>query len=120
MTVFDSLVGQDAAVAELSRAAAAASDLIAGRPVQPGAVTHAWLFTGPAGSGRSVAARALAAALQCDRAEQLMAAGDGQGERIVPGCGECGSCHSVQAGAHPDVRSVVPEGLSIGVGEMRA
>jgi DNA polymerase-3 subunit delta' len=63
-----------------------------------------------------VAARALAAALQCDRAEQLMASEDG----AVPGCGDCQACHSVLAGTHPDVRSVVPEGLSIGVSEMRA
>lgn len=106
MTVFDALVGQDEAIAELSRAAAAAADVIAGRPGQPGAMTHAWLFTGPAGSGRSVAARALAAAMQCDREPA--------------GCGTCAACHSVQAGTHPDVRQVVPEGLSIGVNEMRA
>ena len=116
MSVFDALIGQGGAVAELTRAARAAADVVAGRPVQAGAVTHAWLFTGPAGSGRSVAARALAAALQCDRAEQLMATG----ADVPPGCGECPACHSVQAGAHPDVRSVVPEGLSIGVAEMRA
>ncbi len=106
MTVFDALVGQDVAVAELTRAAEAAAEIIAGRPVQPGAMTHAWLFTGPAGSGRSVAARALAAAVQCDR--------------TPPGCGTCAACHSVLAGTHPDVRQVVPEGLSIGVNEMRA
>jgi DNA polymerase III subunit delta' len=106
MSLFDALVGQDAAIEELSRAAAAAADVIAGRPGQPGAMTHAWLFTGPAGSGRSVAARALAAAVQCDREP--------------PGCGSCGSCRSVLAGTHPDVRQVVPEGLSIGVNEMRA
>ncbi|MBV9822877.1 MAG: DNA polymerase III subunit delta' [Actinobacteria bacterium] len=116
MTVFDALIGQGGAVAELSRAARSAADVVAGRPVQAGAVTHAWLFTGPAGSGRSVAARALAAALQCDRADELMAAGPD----AAPGCGECNACHSVKAGAHPDVRSVVPEGLSIGVNEMRA
>jgi DNA polymerase-3 subunit delta' len=115
VTVFDALIGQGGAVTELIRTARAAADLVAGRPVQAGAVTHAWLFTGPAGSGRSVAARALAAALQCDRAEQLMAAEPS----LPPGCGDCPACHSVQAGAHPDVRSVVPEGLSIGVGEMR-
>lgn len=116
MSVFDALIGQGSAVTELARTARAAADVAAGRPVSAGAVTHAWLFTGPAGSGRSVAARALAAALQCDRAEQLMAADP----TAAPGCGECGACHSTQAGAHPDVRSVVPEGLSIGVGEMRA
>jgi DNA polymerase-3 subunit delta' len=106
VSVFDALIGQSQAVTELSRAAQAASDVIAGKPVQPGAMTHAWLFTGPAGSGRSVAARALAAAVQCDREP--------------PGCGSCGSCRSVLAGSHPDVRQVIPEGLSIGVNEMRA
>jgi len=106
MSVFDALVGQDAAIEDLTRAAEAAADIIAGRPSQPGAMTHAWLFTGPAGSGRSVAARALAAAVQCDRRPA--------------GCGSCPSCRSVLAGAHPDVWQVVPEGLSIGVNEMRA
>lgn len=73
---------------------------------EPGAgMTHAWIFTGPPGSGRSVAARAFAAALQC---------GDGSG------CGTCPGCHTTMAGTHADVRLVVPEGLSIGVNEMRA
>ncbi|CAN5627578.1 DNA polymerase III subunit delta' [soil metagenome] len=112
--VFDQLIGQGPAIAELSRAAAAAGDVVAGRPVQAGAMTHAWLFTGPPGSGRSVAALALAAALQCDRTEALLAAGDS------PGCGVCGSCRAVHAGSHPDVQALVPEGLSIGVAEMRA
>jgi DNA polymerase-3 subunit delta' len=112
--VFDQLIGQGPAIAELSRAAAAAGDVVAGRPVQAGAMTHAWLFTGPPGSGRSVAALALAAALQCDRTEALLAAGDS------PGCDVCGSCRAVHAGSHPDVQALVPEGLSIGVAEMRA
>jgi DNA polymerase III subunit delta' len=104
--VWDDLIGQDEAVAVLRRAAGAAADLIAGRPVSPGAMTHAWLFTGPAGSGRSIAAQALAAALQC--------------ERTPPGCGECPACHTVRTRSHPDVHSVVPEGLSISVAEMRS
>jgi DNA polymerase-3 subunit delta' len=110
MSVFDSLVGQDAAVEELRRAAAAADDVIAGRPAAAGAMTHAWLFTGPPGSGRSVAARALAAALEC---------ANGSPES-GPGCGHCASCHMVSSGTHPDVRSIVPDGLSIGVDEARA
>lgn len=102
--VFADLVGQDAAVATLAGAVAAAGAIVRGEPAPPGAMTHAWLFTGPAGSGRSVAARAFAAALQCPRG----------------GCGDCAECHTTIAGTHADVRFVVPEGLSIGVGEMRA
>ncbi|TAM87314.1 MAG: DNA polymerase III subunit delta' [Jatrophihabitans sp.] len=106
MTVWDALVGQDDAVRELRQAARAAVDVVAGRAVPAGAVAHAWLFTGPPGSGRSVAARALAAALQCERVDD-------------PGCGECPACHTVLVGTHPDVRLVAPEGLSISVGETR-
>ena len=79
----------------------------------PGAaMTHAWLFTGPPGSGRSVAARAFAAALQCT------AAMNGGGE-IEPGCGVCLGCHTVLAGTHADVEIVAPQGLSLGVREAR-
>jgi DNA polymerase-3 subunit delta' len=93
VTVWDEVVGQPDAVAELGAAAADSA-----------AMTHAWLFTGPPGSGRSTAARAFAAALQCPRA----------------GCGECPACRTTMHGTHADVREVVPEGLSISVAEMRA
>ena len=106
MTVWDDLIGQDESVAVLRAAAQAAARLANGESVPPGVMTHAWLFTGPAGSGRSVAARAFAAGLQC--------------EREPKGCGECSACRTVRAGSHPDVHSVVPEGLSISVAEMRA
>ncbi len=101
--VFAALVGQDDAVATLRRATAAAAAIVAGSPAGGTAMTHAWLFTGPPGSGRSVAARAFAAALQC--ADQ--------------GCGHCPACHTTLAGTHADVRFVVPEGLTVGVNEMR-
>ena len=91
--VFDALIGQDDIVALLRGAARAADP----------AMTHSWLFTGPPGSGRSVAARAFAAALQC---------ADG-------GCGECHECHTALTGAHADVEIVSPAGLSYGVGETR-
>jgi len=107
MTVWDDLVGQQPAVAMLRSAAKAARDVYEGRPVAPGTLTHAWLFTGPPGSGRSVAARAFAAALQCVSDEE-------------PGCGVCSGCHTTLTRSHPDVRAVVPEGLSISVSEMRA
>ncbi|HET9256580.1 MAG TPA: DNA polymerase III subunit delta', partial [Pseudonocardiaceae bacterium] len=103
MSVWTALAGQGPAVSSLLEAARSAS----GSGVS-GAMTHAWLFTGPPGSGRSVAARAFAAALQCT-------SGD-----AGPGCGECQGCRSTLAGNHPDVRQVVPEGLSISVAEMRA
>ncbi|MGN9905955.1 DNA polymerase III subunit delta' [Phytohabitans sp. LJ34] len=101
--VFADLVGQDEAVETLRRAAAAGASVLSGG--SGGGMTHAWIFTGPPGSGRSVAARAFAAALQCE---------------FGTGCGECHGCHTTLAGTHSDVRFVVPEGLSIGVGEMRA
>jgi DNA polymerase-3 subunit delta' len=105
--VFDALVGQEEAVATLSHAVLAAAAVVRRQPPANGAqqgMTHAWLFTGPPGSGRSVAARAFAAALQCP---------DG-------GCGTCAACHTALTGTHADVRFVVPDGLSIAVGEMRA
>jgi DNA polymerase III subunit delta' len=96
VSVWDGLVGQRAVVEALSPAAA-------GRQM-----THAWLFTGPPGSGRSVAAVAFAAALQCEH---------GPGEQA--GCGECRACRTVLAGSHPDVTRVRTAKLSIGVDEVR-
>jgi DNA polymerase-3 subunit delta' len=89
-TVWDRLVGQAPVIAQLQRAVA-------------GDMTHAWLFTGPPGSGRSNAALAFAAALQC---------ADG-------GCGACESCREVAADSHPDVRVNRTEKLSLGVDEVR-
>ncbi len=106
MSVWAAVVGQDPAVALLRAAAQSAAG--AGSAGAAGSMTHAWLFTGPPGSGRSVAARAFAAALQCTDP----AAG--------PGCGACPGCRTTLAGTHADVREVVPEGLSISVAEMRA
>ncbi|HZE40345.1 MAG TPA: DNA polymerase III subunit delta', partial [Stackebrandtia sp.] len=94
--VFDRLVGQDDTVATLGDAVAAARAGTAG-------MTHAWLFTGPPGSGRSVAARAFAAALECPEG----------------GCGECSACRTTLAGTHGDVTHVIPDGLTIGVAAVR-
>ena len=102
--VFARLVGQDAVESELT---AAARDARGDSGHVGASMTHAWLITGPPGSGRSVAALCFAAALQCTS--------DGD-----PGCGQCRACTTTMAGTHPDVRRVVPEGLSIGVDEMRA
>lgn len=70
------------------------------------AMTHAWLFTGPPGSGRSIAAQAFAAALECDHPE-------------VIGCGECEQCVKVRRGAHGDVLQIVPRELVISVKTVR-
>jgi DNA polymerase III subunit delta' len=108
-SVWDALVGQPAVVETLARAARAA---VAAGTGPGGAVAaaragmaHSWLFTGPAGSGRSVAARAFTAALAC--------------ERTPPGCGECHPCRTVLAGTAADVRIIRPEGLSVGVRDVR-
>lgn len=99
MNVWDRLVGQQETVAVLTTAVEAAE----GRAVRQ-AMTHAWLVTGPPGSGRSTAALAFAAALECPQ----------------DGCGACASCRTVLAGTHPDVQRVRTETLSIGVDEARA
>src|SRR5882757_296378 len=104
--VFSRLVGQDAVEAELVAAATAARGDSTHSATTTGNMTHAWLITGPPGSGRSIAALCFAAALQCTS--------DG-----VPGCGECRACTTTMAGTHGDVRRIIPEGLSIGVDEMR-
>jgi DNA polymerase-3 subunit delta' len=101
--VFGDLAGQEAVVAQLKRAASGAAAVLAGKPAGPGVMTHAWLFTGPPGSGRSVAARAFAAALLCPNG----------------GDGTCASCHQVQAGTHADLMLVRPDGLSYGVKQTR-
>jgi DNA polymerase-3 subunit delta' len=92
-TVWDTLVGQGRAVESLRAAAS-------GR-----GMSHAFLFTGPPGSGRSNAAVAFAAALQC--------------EEKPPGCGACHSCHTALAGSHADVTVIRTDRLSIGVDEVR-
>lgn len=98
---FDALVGQGPVVELLSSAARAAAAVVRG---EPGAgMSHAWLFTGPPGSGRSVAARAFGAALQCPDA----------------GCGQCHDCHTAMSGAHADIEIVQPTGLSYSVTDTR-
>lgn len=99
--MFGDLVGQDKAVALLRQAAGAAAEAVAGG--RGAGMTHAWLFTGPPGSGRSTAARAFAAALLCPD----------------QGCGHCEACHQVDVGSHPDVTFVRPEGLSYSVRQTR-
>lgn len=90
MSVWAELVGQAEVVQRLQVAVAAGP-------------THAWLITGPPGSGRSTAAMAFAAALQC--ADQ--------------GCGQCRDCQLVLNRNHPDVRLIRTETMSLGVADVR-
>ncbi len=59
--------------------------------VQNGGISHAYLFSGPRGVGKTTMARLLAMAVNCEA-----------GPAEAP-CGECESCRLVQAGSHPDV-----------------
>lgn len=99
MSVFDDLAGQEAAIDTLRRAATAA------RSGGGGGMSHSWLITGPPGSGRSTAARAFAAALQCT------------GEEV--GCGRCEGCSLVMSNSHPDVEMLASEVTTISVAAVR-
>ena len=97
-SVFDDLVGQENIIDILKGAVAASCT---GSDSQE--MTHAWVFTGPPGSGRSSAAVAFAQALICPN----------------QGCGACNECQSAATGGHPDVEVIRTEGLSIKVEEIR-
>ena len=98
MSVYDQLVGQAHLIKILEGAVAAARS---GEESQE--MTHAWLFTGPPGSGRSSAAIAFASALICSSG----------------GCGTCVNCRAAKAGTHADVEIIRTEGLSIKIEEIR-
>ncbi|UYQ78088.1 DNA polymerase III subunit delta' [Glutamicibacter sp. JL.03c] len=73
--------------------------------VDRGNPTHAWLVTGPPGSGRTTAARAFAAALQCTN--------------TPAGCGECENCKSVLSSSHPDVSFVSTDKFEYQIADVR-
>lgn len=93
MSVWDELLGQPEAIEQLQKAVAQKKT----------SLHHAWLFTGPAGSGRSLLARAFSAALQCDQ----------------DGCGKCQQCSLALAGAHPDINLLATEKVQISIDEVR-
>jgi len=99
MSVFDSLVDQNEAINILTSATAAAKN----NEDESQDMTHAWLFTGPPGSGRSNTALAFAAALLCPES----------------GCNNCINCTTALKGTHADVELVRTEGLSIKIDEVR-
>jgi len=97
-SVFDDLVGQEH-ITEILQGATAASR----EGAQTQEMTHAWLFTGPPGSGRSSAAVAFAQSLICSNG----------------GCGTCSDCNAAKTSGHPDVEIIRTQGLSIKVEEIR-
>ncbi|MBX6391193.1 MAG: DNA polymerase III subunit delta', partial [Frankia sp.] len=110
MSVWERLTGQPAAIETLTAAAAAGRLIATGDRLAAAraGMTHSWLFTGPSRQDRADAARAFAAALSCE-------ATDGP-----PGCGTCSGCHTVLSDTAADLRTVRPEGLSLGVQDVRA
>lgn len=96
MSVWDDLQSQPGVVAQLRQAS------------QGEGLTHAWLFTGPPGSGRSNAAKAFAAALNCD-----------QDEVSLRGCGRCAACLTILGETHSDVTFVRTEKVTITIDEAR-
>jgi len=78
------------------------------RAVASGSLSHAYLFTGPSGTGKTTLARGLAAALLCQ----------GEGE---PPCGACRACRLVASGNHPDLHIVESEraGASLKIEQVR-
>ncbi|WP_328398214.1 DNA polymerase III subunit delta' [Streptomyces sp. NBC_00390] len=120
MAVWDDMVGQERVQEQLSAAARDADTRVTAESRQDGTskpaptaskMTHAWLFTGPPGSGRATAARAFAAALQCTSPDRALGG--------VPGCGFCDGCHTTLVGTHADVQVIRTDLLSIGVGQTR-
>ncbi|MGW6506777.1 DNA polymerase III subunit delta' [Streptomyces niveus] len=116
MTVWDDLVGQDRIAETLTAAARDADARVTAEfsgtpPPEATKMTHAWLFTGPPGSGRATAARAFAAALQCTSPDRALGG--------VPGCGFCDGCHTSLIGTHADVEVIRTDLLSIGVKDTR-
>ncbi|MFJ8073851.1 DNA polymerase III subunit delta' [Streptomyces sp. NPDC096176] len=116
MAVWDDLVGQERVQEQLAAAARDADAHVTahaqGEPVPAASkMTHAWLFTGPPGSGTVTAARAFAAALQCTSPDRALGG--------VPGCGFCDGCHTALIGTHADVSSIAAVGTQILVDDMR-
>jgi DNA polymerase-3 subunit delta' len=98
-SVFDNLIDQEVVIKTLKEAIVASKDVSNNSQN----MTHSWLFTGPAGSGRSNAAIAFAAGLLCEQG----------------GCSTCINCTTAIDGSHADIELVRTEGLSIKVDEVR-
>lgn len=73
--------------------------------LQSGRMPHAFLFAGPAGIGKFLMARLVAAELLCENVSHI--------------CGVCRSCKAMAAGNHPDCHIVSPAGQTIKIEQVR-
>ena len=87
---FDNIIGQELAIQLLRNS------------LKHGRVSHAYLFIGPSGVGKKLAAINLAKALNCE------------GISKVP-CDRCVSCKKIDATIHPDVQYIYPTGASLSI-----
>lgn len=69
-------------------------------------LSHAYLFSGPQGTGRMSMALNFTKALFCERLKD-------------DACGKCLSCRKIEHGNHPDVHMIAPEGQSIKIDQIR-
>lgn len=88
---FNKVIGQELAIDLLRRA------------IEEKRLAHAYLFIGPGGVGKSLLAKIFAKALNCEK-------------QTAEPCDECISCKKIEAGIHPDVVTVSPEGKSSQIG----
>ncbi len=90
---FDSIYGQHLLKEALQRSLAS------------GETGHAYLFSGPSGSGKRTMAMLFAQALNCRGTD--------------PPCGRCLSCRKSESGNHPDLFRLLPQGTSLKIEQMR-
>lgn len=91
---FSTIIGQDLIITALKRS------------IQNNELAHAYLFSGPSGSGKKTIATLFAQALNCR-------------DQKEPPCQNCLSCHKISNSNHPDVYYLKPEGASLKIEQVR-
>ncbi|NMB40435.1 MAG: DNA polymerase III subunit delta' [Firmicutes bacterium] len=91
---FEKIVGQEPVLESLKKT------------IKGGEISHAYLFSGPAGSGKKTLAFLFAQALNCS------------GKDKNP-CQQCLSCRKILSGNHPDLYVLKPQGTSLKIGQLR-
>lgn len=94
MFTFNDIIGQDSIIKELKESLVRQT------------ISHAYIFEGPAGAGKSTLANVFCQAIVCE---------DNQHKP----CGLCDACRRFEAGTHPDYKVIAPEKNTIGVDRIR-